>query len=249
LSLTTSNKGKYQQPMKDLLPCFKFVNYGDTKDLEEKINDSIAGIILEPIQGEGGIIIPPKNYLSKVRQLCDKHNILLIFDEVQSGIGRTGKFLACDHEGVVPDILCLSKGLGGGFPIGATILTKAISGKIPKGTHTSTFGGNPFACSACLAVLNFIEKNKLTDHVTETSDYFVKKLKMLNSKIIREIRGKGLMIGVVLKRNATPYLIKLQKAGIIAAPSVPNTIRLLPPLIITKTEIDQAISILKKILI
>ena len=248
LALTSSSDGKYQKPFEKILPKFRFVKYGDLKDLEKKLDKSIAGVILEPIQGEGGIIVPPKGYLKKVQKLSKNNGSLLILDEIQTGMGRTGTFLASQQENVKPDIVCLSKGLGGGIPIGTTIITEEISTKIPRGIHTSTFGGNPLSCCGCLAILEYFEKNNLLSHVNKMGQYFIKNLKKIKSKKIKKIRGQGLMIGIQLKINATPILKKLQDEGIIAAPSVEDTIRLLPPLIIEKNHIDFAILKFREVL-
>jgi len=248
LALTSSSNGKYQKPFRKILPKFRFVKYGDLKDLEKKIDKSVAGIVLEPIQGEGGIIVPPKGYLKKIEKLSKNNGSLLVLDEIQTGMGRTGTFLASQQENVNPDIVCLSKGLGGGMPIGATIITEEISAKIPKGAHTSTFGGNPLSCCGCLTTLDYFEKNNLLSHVNEMGQYFIKSLRNIKSKKIKKIRGRGLMIGIQLKTDATPILKKLQDEGIIAAPSVEDTIRLLPPLIIQKNHVDFAILKFREVL-
>lgn len=248
LALTSSSDGKYQKPFKKILPSFGLVEYGNIDDLKKKLNPKIAAVVLEPIQGEGGIIVPPSGYLKGAEKLCRQNNTLLILDEIQSGTGRTGAFLACEKEGVGPDVVCLSKGLGGGMPIGATVVSEKIAAKIPRGAHTSTFGGNPLACCGCLATLEHFEKSNLLAHVQKIGKYFIDRLRKLKSPKIREVRGRGLMIGLQLKIKATPILKKLQDEGIIAAPSVDDTIRFLPPLIIKKKEIDLAISKLKRVL-
>lgn len=248
LALTSSSEGKYQKPFKKILPKFRFVKYGDLKDLEKKLDKLIAGVILEPIQGEGGVVVPPKDYLENAEKLSKKNGALLILDEIQTGMGRTGSFLASQQEEIKPDIVCLAKGLGGGLPFGATVITEAISAKIPRGSHTSTLGGNPLSCCGCLATLEYFEKNNLLSHVDEMGQYFIKNLKKIKSKKIKQIRGQGLMIGIQLKTKATPVLKKLQDEGIIAAPSVEDTIRLLPPLIIQKNHLDFAILKFREVL-
>jgi len=248
LALTSSSDGKYQKPFKKILSKFGLVKYGDIDDLKKKLEPNIAAVVLEPIQGEGGIIVPPDGYLKEVEKLCHQNNTLFILDEIQSGVGRTGTFLACEKEGVEPDILCLSKGLGGGMPIGVTVVSEKIAAKIPRGAHTSTFGGNPLACCGCLATLDYFDKSDLLNHVQKTGDYLINQLRKLKSSKIREVRGRGLMVGLQLKIKATPILKKLQDEGVIAAPSVEDTIRFLPPLVIKKKEIDLALSKLKKVL-
>lgn len=248
LALTSSSEGKYQKPFKKLILKPKLVGYGNLQDLKEKLDRSIAAVILEPIQGEGGVIVPPAGYLKKVKALCQKNKSLLILDEIQTGLGRTGSFLAFQQEGVIPDILCLSKGLGGGLPIGATVVTEEIANKIPKGAHTSTFGGNPLACAGCLATLEYLEKFKIPSQVDKIGQYFFKKLRGIKSNLIKEVRGRGLMIGLELKIEATPVLKKLQDRGVIVAPSIEKVVRLLPPLIIKKKEIDFAVKRLTEVL-
>lgn len=243
LSATASLK--YRQQFEPLLWSFAHVPFGDKKTLAESVNKDTAAVILEPVQGEGGIIIPPKGYLPFVQKLCTEKGILLITDEIQTGVGRTGTFLAGEQFGLTPDILCLGKGLAGGIPIGATLVTEEIAQKIPLHVHTSTFGGNPLACAGIVAVLKELENGKVLKHVKEMGDYFLSKLKTLKHPKIVAVRGIGLMLAIELSENATPVLKALQNEKIIAIPAGSNIIRFLPPYIIGKKEIDRVISVLR----
>lgn len=238
---------KYKKSVGNLPDNVTFVSYGSVGELEKEINKDTAAVIIEPVQGDGGIITPPDGYLMKVREACNKNKALLIFDEVQSGIGRTGNFLASQKEEVTPDILCLGKALAGGIPAGATLVTKEISEKIPKLIQTSTFGGNPLACASILTVLELLNDEAL-DGVRQKGEYFLKKLNAIKSKNIKEVRGRGLMIGVEVKKGRNNILKALQERKILACPATDNVVRFLPPYIITKKEIDRATSVLEKIL-
>ena len=247
-ALSATGREKYRKPFEPLLWEFLHVDFGNFKEIEKVVDEKTAAIILEPIQGEGGVIIPPENYFKKVRQICDKYKVLLILDEIQTGVGRTGTFLASQQFGIEGDIICLGKGLGGGIPIGATILKKEIAEKLERGIVTSTFGGNPLACAGVLTILNLIDE-KLLSHVRELGVYFIKKLKEIKSDKIVEVRGRGLMIGIEFKINVTPILKFLQEKGILAIPAGDgNVIRFLPPYIIKKTHIERVVRVLKEVL-
>ncbi len=248
LSLTTSSSEKYQKPFQKILIKNSFIDFGNLIDLEKKLDNSFAAVVLEPIQGEGGIIVPPKGYLKGVAKICKQNDRLLILDEIQTGAGRTGKFLASSYEDIKPDIVCLSKGIGGGLPFAITAVTDEINKKIPRGIHTSTFGGNPLSCAACLSTLEYIQKYKVIQNAKKMGNYFISKLRKINNPKIKEIRGRGLMIALDLKVDPTPILKKLQDKGIIAAPSSGKAIRFLPPLIINKNEIDLAITTISSVL-
>lgn len=244
-ALSATYSQKYRKPFEPLLWDFVFVDFGNSEAIEKAIDEKVGAVILEPIQGEGGIIVPPENYLKEVREICNKKGVLLILDEVQTGVGRTGKFLASQIFGVEPDILCLGKSLGGGIPIGATLLTEKIAEKIQKGIHTSTFGGNPLACAGVLATLSLINENLLS-RVNRLGDYFLEKLREIKSEKIFQVRGKGLMIGVELRLKNTLVLKPLQKKGVLAIPAKENVVRFLPPFIIKETDIKKVVKLFRE---
>jgi acetylornithine/N-succinyldiaminopimelate aminotransferase len=202
---------------------------------------------VEPIQGEGGIIIPEDSYLKEVKEVCASRNILMIIDEIQTGNGRTGHFLASEQDGLSYDILCLGKGLAGGMPVGATLISRSIAQKISKGIHTSTFGGNPLATMGILATLDLLTDD-LLNHIQKTGEYFLDRLRSIESELISQIKGRGLMIGVKVKGNRDKIQQCLQKELILAAPAAHNVIRFLPPYIIDRKHIDQVADTLKKVL-
>jgi len=246
-ALSATDGDRYRNPFLPLLWNFTHVSFGDIEELQCSISSNTAAIMIEPVQGEGGIHVAPQEFFSQLQDICLRRNILLIVDEIQTGAGRTGTFLAGEQFGLKPDILCLGKGIAGGIPIGVTLVTKEISSKIPMHIHTSTFGGNPLACAGILAVLKELENGKIFDNVKELGRYFLDQLKSINTPKIIEVRGLGLMIGMELEENATPVLRALQQERIIALPAGSNIVRFLPPLIITKNELDKAISALKRI--
>jgi putrescine aminotransferase len=262
-SLTATSKSVFREPFMPLVPGFRHVPYGDAKALETNISsakytgEEIAAVILEPIQGEGGVIIPPDDYFPRVREICDHYGILLIVDEVQTGLGRTGKLFGIDYYGVNPDIMCLAKPLGGGvMPIGAFISTEEIwQEMIPNPfLHTTTFGGNPLACSAAIAAINVILEERLPEQAAEKGAYFLPKLVELMSKygnICHEARGRGLMIGMEFTSDEAGYEVAkgLFENGILVAGTLINsrTIRIEPPLVISKDELDKVLKILDKI--
>jgi len=246
LSLTYGDK--YRKPFEPFAWKTVFVEYGNVASLEKAIDKNTAAFILEPVQGEGGLLTPQKGYLQKVKNLCKKRGILLIFDEIQSGTGRTGKFLASQWERVSPDILCLGKGLAGGLPIGATLVTKEIAEKIPRNIHTSTFGGNPLTSAGIVATLKLLDQKRLM-HIQSMGIYFRKKLQTITSDLVGEVRGKGLMIGLEIKNNKRNDVLRLlQQNGILAIPAGETVVRFLAPYIIEKKQIDEMIIILRKIL-
>ncbi|MBT8368531.1 MAG: acetylornithine/succinylornithine family transaminase [Deltaproteobacteria bacterium] len=236
---------EYQKPFAPMLPGLKHVPYNNFDKLQAAIGEQTAAVLLEPVQGEGGVRVGNKKYFQKIRDLCDAQNILLIMDEVQTGFGRTGTMFACEQF-VVPDILCLAKSLAGGIPMGAVICNEKV--KVPVKSHTSTFGGNPTACAAALASIEIIENDALVDKAKSLGNYFFKELQHIESKKIREVRGLGLMIGVELKEKAGPYVQKLMDNGVIALLAGATVIRFLPPLVISKNEIDKVVSTLKEVL-
>ncbi|MFQ5884132.1 MAG: aspartate aminotransferase family protein [Thermoplasmata archaeon] len=240
-SLSATWGKKYREPFEPLVPGFKHVTFGDIDSLVRTIDKNTAAVLLEPIQGEAGVRIPPDDYLGQVRDVCDEHGALLILDEVQTGFGRTGKMWACQHHSVEPDIMCVAKSLAGGIPMGAMIARDEICA-LPPASHTSTFGGNPFACAAALASIRFIEENGLCERTATMGDHILNELCRIESKRIREVRGKGLMIGVELKEKVKPIITGLAEKGVLAISSGRTVLRFLPPLVIEKEQIDFAVS-------
>jgi len=239
---------EYQSPFMPMLQGFIHTPFNDFEKLVSMVDDDTSAVLLEIIQGEGGVRVGDKDYFKKVRKLCNEREILLIIDEVQTGFGRTGKMFACEHFDVIPDILCLAKSIAGGIPMGAVICNDKI--KIPKKSHTSTFGGNPVACAAALASLEFIEKESLSQKAAILGEYFLNGLKEIQNKCSRivEVRGMGLMIGIELNEKAAPYINRLMERGVIVLLAGPRVIRLLPPLIITKEEIDTVLKAINDVL-
>ena len=236
---------EYQKPFAPMLPGLKHVPYNNLAKLEAAVIDKTAAVLLEVIQGEGGVRIGDKEYFQKVRQICDANGVLLIIDEVQTGFGRTGTLFACEQF-VEPDMLCLAKSLAGGIPMGAVLCNDRIN--VPVKSHTSTFGGNPTACAAALASVDVIEKQGLVEKSKTLGEYFLKELGTLESSKIREVRGLGLMLGIELKEKAGPYVQKLMEKGVIVLLAGATVIRLLPPLVIAKEEIDRVVEALKETL-
>ena len=236
---------EYQKPFAPMLPGLKHVPYNNFDKLEAAVGEQTAAVLLEPVQGEGGVRVGDRKYFQNIRDLCDARNILLIMDEVQTGFGRTGTMFACEQF-VAPDILCLAKSLAGGIPMGAVICSDRVS--VPVKSHTSTFGGNPTACAAALASIGVIESEALVDRANTSGTYLLEKLRHIESKKIREIRGLGLMVGIELKEKAGPYVQKLMEKRVIVLLAGATVIRLLPPLVISREEIDTVVAALKEIL-
>ncbi len=234
-------------------PGFVRIPYNNIKAFENAINENTVGILVEPIQGEAGIIIPDKGYLKGLREICTEKKILLILDEIQTGLGRTGELFAFKHEGIRPDVLIVGKALGGGItPISAALSSKEIMSVFTPGDHGSTFGGNPFACAVADAALDVIVNEGLSDRAREMGDYFMERLHEIKSDRIKEIRGKGLLIGVEInlgpEGNVRGLCEKLMEQGVLAKDTHEKTIRFAPPLIISKDEIDWAMERIKKVL-
>jgi len=262
-SLSGTSKYVFRKPFLPLVPGFRHVPYGDADIIEkviasaEYIGENIAAVILEPIQGEGGVIIPPDDYFPKVREICDRYGVLLIADEIQTGMGRTGKMFGVDHYGIAPDILCLGKAFGGAvMPIGAFVSTKEIWEKMTPNPflHTTTFGGNPIACAAAIAAINVILEERLPEQAAEKGNYFIPKLVNLMGKypnICAEGRGRGLIIGMEFTSSEAGYEVAkgLFENGVLVAGTLINakTIRIEPPLTITKGELDTVLKALEKV--
>lgn len=242
----TWNK-KYREAFEPLVPDYSHVAYNNIGALEKAVTDKTAAVLLEPVQGEGGVYPADPAYMEAVRELCTERGALLVIDEVQTGFGRTGKIFAYQHYGITPDILCVAKSLAGGIPMGAVLIGPAVKNLTP-GLHGSTFGGNPLSCAAAVAALTVIEEENLPQQSAEKGKYLVEKIRGLNLPIIREVRGLGLMVGIELKQKVAPYLKALQEKRIIALNAGLTTIRLLPPLVITYEQLDKVVAALGEVL-
>lgn len=247
LSLTFNPK--YRKSFMPLVEKVNFASFGDIDALKEKIDDNTGFVILEPIQGESGINVAPDGFLQDVRKICDERGILLIFDEIQAGLGRTGKMWACEHWNTTPDIMCLAKGLAGGIPISATLVKPEILAAMSKGEHSSTFGGNPISCAAGIATLQALTQDGLIQNAEKIGKKFKEGLDRLKEKhsIIREVRGKGLMIGVEMKYEVRDILMDGISEGVLLLYSGRNILRFLPPLVITEDDIAKVLNILDKL--
>ena len=244
-AISLSTTPLYKKDFGPLTPGFKPIPFGDPEALEAAITPHTAGFLMEPIQGEGGVIVPPDGYLRAVREICDRNNVLLIADEIQTGLGRTGKLFACQWEDVRPDIILIGKALSGGMmPISAALADRKILGLYKPGMHGSTFGGNPMASAVARAALRVIVEERLPERAQEMGAYFMERLRAIDSPYVAEIRGKGLLVGVVLKDevgDARPFCEQLQEHGILAHETHKTVIRFAPPLIITRDVLDWAI--------
>lgn len=245
-ALSATHNPKYRQDFQPLVPGFHFVPYNNFEKLSEKINDKTAAVLLEVVQGEGGVHIGDADYLKQVRTFCSQHDVLLIIDEVQTGFCRTGKMFASEHFGVKPDILCLAKAMAGGLPVGAVICSEKI--QVSFGKHGTTFGGNPLVCAAANAAIEFMLEEKLADQATEKGTYFNQQFQKIKSDKVRELRQMGLMIGIELKEKVQPYVVQLQEEGILALPAGATVLRLLPPLTISYDELDIVLGKIAKLL-
>jgi ornithine--oxo-acid transaminase len=244
-----SSEDAYRSGFGPFTPGFKIIDYGSVTALKEAITPNTAAFLVEPIQGEGGIIIPPEGYLKEVYQICQDNNVLLMTDEIQTGFGRTGKMFAGEWDGVIPDLYILGKALGGGvLPISAVTADEDILGVFEPGSHGSTFGGNPLACAVSIASLDVLVKEDLIRKSEELGHYFTDQLKMINNPKIKDVRGKGLLVGVELKEKARPYCEKLMELGLLAKETHDNVIRFAPPLVISKEELNWALDQIRKVL-
>jgi acetylornithine/N-succinyldiaminopimelate aminotransferase len=229
---------------------FDHFTFGNHKSLKKKINKNTAAIMIEPIMGEGGIKVIPDWCLKELRKLCDKKKILLILDEVQCGISRSGDFFAFEKSKVIPDIVPIAKGIGGGFPIGAVLMNKKVSNGMTPGTHGSTFGGNPLAMAVGNTVMDIVSSRKFLNNVKKLSKYFLSSLNQIKEKypnIIKEIRGRGLLIGIQLQNDQTKFIKKLMENKLLTIRAAENVVRILPPLNVKKNEIFQALKIINKV--
>ncbi len=247
--ISFSSEEKYKEDFGPFTPGFVTVPYGDHEALEQAITANTAAFLVEPIQGEGGVVIPPEGYLRKAADICHEHNVLFIADEIQTGLGRTGALLACEHEGVRPDMVTLGKALSGGFyPVSAVLSDSSILGLFRPGDHGSTFGGNPLAAAVGRAALDVIVDEELPGRSAKLGAYFKGRLERIESDRIKEVRGKGLFIGVEMTAEARPYCEALRDRGILCKETHGSVIRFAPPLVITKEEIDWALEHIEEVL-
>ncbi len=249
-TLTATGQEKIQSGFEPLVPGFKYVPYNDISAVEKAIGPRTAAVMVEPIQGEGGVQIPSDDYLPALRKLCDEHGLFLILDEVQTGMGRTGKLFAYEHTGIQPDMMTLAKGLGNGFPIGALLAEGQVAEAFGPGSHASTFGGNPVACAAATAVLEtLLEDDHILENCQRMGEYLVKQLTEMaeDYTFVRSVRGKGLLVGMDLMMDGRPIASECLSEGIIINCTAEKVLRFIPPLIITQEEIDQLIAVLDRI--
>jgi ornithine--oxo-acid transaminase len=247
--ISFSTEAQYRDGFGPLTPGFKIIPFGDAEALEAAITRNTAAFLVEPIQGEAGIIIPPAGYLKKAEEICRRHNVLLIVDEIQSGLGRTGRLFAHQWEDVAPDLVIIAKALSGGFyPISTVLSRRDVLGVFKPGDHGSTFGGNPLACAVARAALQVLVDERLVERSAELGEYFLAKLRTLRSPLIKEARGRGLWIGLELTVLARPYCELLKDEGLLCKETHDHVIRLAPPLVITRAEIDWAFERIKKVI-
>jgi acetylornithine/N-succinyldiaminopimelate aminotransferase len=249
-TLSATGQEKYHIGFQPLVPGFRMVPYDDVEALDKAVHDETIAIMLEPIQGEGGVVTPRIDYLKRVRDLCDRRKILLILDEVQTGMGRTGKLFAWQHVGVKPDIMTLAKALGGGLPIGAMIAKSEIAQSLTPGSHGSTFGGNPISCAAALGVLDALEHDGAMENATSVGGYMLERLRTFAKSCARvsEVRGLGMMIGIVLHGEAKSAADACLRERLLVNATAENVLRLLPPLTLTRDEADAGLKIIERAL-
>ncbi|MFQ5595152.1 MAG: aspartate aminotransferase family protein [Anaerolineae bacterium] len=239
-ALSATWERKYREPFEPLVPAFSHVPFDNLDRMDQAVGDDTAAVLVEIVQGEGGVRPGSAEYFQGLRKLCDERGALLIVDEVQTGFGRTGRWFAAEHAGIVPDLMCLGKAIAGGVPMGAVAIGPAVA-ELPAGVHGSTFGGNPLACAAAAAALEAYARESLIQRSAEMGGYLLERLQGLESPLVREVRGLGLMIGIELKTRVTPVLQELMGRGVLALPAGPTVLRLLPPLVISREEIDVVI--------
>ncbi|MCJ7482595.1 MAG: acetylornithine transaminase [Thermodesulfovibrionales bacterium] len=247
-AITASGQEKFQKGFEPLVPGFTHVPFNDIQAMREAITEETCAILLEPIQGEGGVRVADPNYLKEVRDLCNEQNILLILDEVQTGMGRTGKLFAHEHFGITPDIMAIAKGLGGGVPIGAMLATDKVASGFQPGNHASTFGGNPLVCAAGVATLETIlEDGFILDQCNRMSAYFIGRLELLRTKfpaLVKEVRGRGLLLGMELTTEGDPIVRACIEKGFLINCAAGTVLRFIPPLIVQRKDIDQLVDAL-----
>ncbi len=249
-ALSATWEPHYREPFAPLLPNVTHMRYNNLAAAEAEISEETAAVIIELVQGEGGVHIAEQEYVRDLAMLCRERGALLIVDEVQTGFGRTGRLFACEHYDLQPDILCLAKSIAGGVPMGAICLGPRVreSGRIAKGVHGSTFGGNPLACAAALTTLDILERESLPQRAATLGAYALERLRAISSPLIREVRGYGLLLGIELTRRAQATLEALAERGILALQAGPNVVRLLPPLVITEAQLDRVLDVVEEVL-
>ena len=247
-SLSATFNKKYREGFEPLVPGFSHVAYNNVEALDNAVNEETAAVILEVVQGEGGVYLATEEYIQAARRICDKRGALLIVDEIQTGFGRTGAMFAIQHFGVTPDLLTCAKSIAGGVPMGAVLIGRKVQ-NITPGVHASTFGGNPLSCAAAVAALSVIEEENLPRQALVKGAYLIDKLRRIESPDIREVRGMGLMIGIEMKQKVAPYIKELQEKKIIALNAGMTVIRLLPPLVISYDQIDHLVDVLSEVLV
>ena len=241
---------KYREPFMPLIPEVKHVPPDNADKVREAITDKTAAVLMEPIRGEGGVRVPPEGYLQAVWEICDEKGVLLIFDEVQTSFGRTGKLFGCQNWNVTPDVMCLAKPFAGGLPIGITVAKENIMASLKVGEHSTTFSGSPLVCAAGCAAIDALLEEKLADNAADNGKYFKSQLEglMAKHKIVKEVRGLGLMLGMELRFDVHNVILKTQSMGVLVLDAGRTVLRLLPPLVIEKTQIDQVITVLDTVL-
>jgi predicted acetylornithine/succinylornithine family transaminase len=246
-TLTATGQERYHQGFQPLMPGFRLVPFDDIAALDRARRDETVAVMVEPIQGEGGVVVPRADYLKRLRDWCDRNKMLLILDEVQTGVGRTGRFFAYEHAGIKPDIVTLAKALGGGIPIGAMIARPEFASSFTPGSHGSTFGGNPVACAAALAVIDALEQDGVLDNASSVGGYILERLGKFARSCDRivEVRGLGMIIGVVLKHDVRPIVEECVKQRLLVNGTAGNVLRLLPPLNLTREEADTGLAIIE----
>lgn len=248
-AVSLSSEEEYKRGFGPMLPGIKLIPYGDLEALKDAITPNTAAFLIEPIQGEAGIVIPPEGFMKAAYDVCKENNVLFIADEIQAGLARSGKMFACEWEGIEPDMYILGKALGGGvFPISCVVADNEVLGVFNPGSHGSTFGGNPMACAVSIASLDVLIDEKLADRSLELGEYFIGKLREIDNPIIKDIRGRGLFIGVELTEPARKYCEDLKEEGLLCKETHDTVIRFAPPLVISQEELDWAIERIKKVL-
>ena len=248
-TITATGQEKFQQGFHPLLPGFKYAPFNDLETLAGMITERTCAVLVEPIQAEGGIRLPTPGYFAGLRKLCDERNILLILDEVQVGMGRTGSLFAYEQEGIIPDIITMAKAMGNGFPLGATLAGEKVAAAFEPGSHASTFGGNPLGMAAARVTLEILLSEGIIQECRNKGSYLMARMQELQTrhKLIKEVRGRGLLVGVELNREAAVIIARAMKRGLLIASAGPNVLRFVPPLIATKQDIDQATAILDEV--
>jgi len=249
-SLSATWNKKYRTPFEPLVPGFTHVPYGKAERVRAAITRETAAVLVEPIQGEGGVRVPPAGFLQELREICDEKDVLLISDEVQTGFARTGKLFACEHFDVVPDVMCLAKAVGGGVPMGVTVAREDVMAALTLGTHSSTFGGNPLACAAAAAAVDVILEEQLPERAARLGAYFMKALEGLQQKysMVREVRGMGLMIGMEFRFDVYSLILGALEQGVLILDAGRNVLRFLPPLVISREQLDHVVAVLDAVI-